>query len=164
MSRLGRVAVVVAAWLAFLGRAGAVAPEVRDEGKFFSPEAIKKANEIIHAIALKYNRDVLVETLPAPPADAEKVKAMDRKDRVAYFHKLAEDRIKARAVHGVYLLVCKDPPHFRFEVTEDARGVINMEANMKLDKILLDDFRNKKYDDGLLAALKFLSEKFAAGK
>src|SRR5260370_30097681 len=39
-SRLCRMSLaVLAAWLALAGRAAAVAPEIRDEGKFFSPEA-----------------------------------------------------------------------------------------------------------------------------
>src|SRR5690349_714442 len=79
MSRRGRWAVpplVYAVLLAGAGRAAAVAPEGKDEGKFFSADAIKKANEQIHELTRKTGKDLLIETYATVPTDqVEKVKS-----------------------------------------------------------------------------------------
>src|SRR2546430_858559 len=68
--RLLRTAAVQAAvWALLAGAALAVAPEVRDQGKFFSPEALKKADEQIREIYRKYGQDVLVETFNTVPGE-----------------------------------------------------------------------------------------------
>src|SRR5947208_455909 len=91
-----------------------VAPEIKDDGKFFSAEAVKKANERIRLIARKYKRDVLIETYATPPADqVDKIKAMEPKEVAAYFEKWAEERADQRVVHGVYILLCQEPKQFR---------------------------------------------------
>jgi hypothetical protein len=53
--------------LALGGRASAVAAEIKDAGKFFSPDAVKKANDDIREIARKYDRDLLIETYSTVP-------------------------------------------------------------------------------------------------
>src|SRR5438874_7743 len=84
----------LAVWFACAGAAPAVAPEIKDEGKLFSPEAVKKANEEIRDLARKYDRDLLVETFPnVPDNQAEKVKAMPRADREKFFRDWAAKRM-----------------------------------------------------------------------
>src|SRR5438045_122573 len=76
--------------LVFAGRTIAVAPEIRDGGKFFSGEAIKKANKEIHEIAKKYDRDLLIETFATIPGEqAERVKNMSHEERAKFFRNWA---------------------------------------------------------------------------
>src|SRR5262249_3607776 len=102
-----------------VGHTAAVAPEVRDEGNFFSPAALKKADERVRDIYRKHGRDVLVETFATVPADdVEKVKAMEADQRNAYFLKWAKARADLRVVNGVYVLLCKEPLHWQVGVVE----------------------------------------------
>jgi hypothetical protein len=136
------------------GRAAAVAPEIRDDGKFFSPEAVKKANEQIRDLYSKYNKDLLIETFPSVPADQlEKVKAMNAKDKADYFHKQAVDRAKQRVVHGIYILVTKEPKYLYVEITPQARETFNRDFYNRLREILFSNFGENHFDEGLTAAV-----------
>src|SRR5262245_15155513 len=111
-------------WLAGLclvvaaARAAAVAPEVKDEGKFFSADAVKKANEQIREIAHKHERDLLIETFAAVPAEqADKVKGMSREERGKFFDTWARERAERAVVNGVYILICKEPTYIQVELS-----------------------------------------------
>jgi hypothetical protein len=157
-----RIAWVAALVLGTLGAgpASAVAPVVNDRGKFFSADAIKKANTTIRELYLNDNKDLLIETYEAVPSEsAEKVKGMSREDRLKFFKNWAEKRAEARLVQGVYILICKDPTMIYVEVTPKARNVIDETARVKLRDKLVEDFRAKNYDDGLANAVKFVKDK-----
>jgi uncharacterized membrane protein YgcG len=146
--------------LAVTSRTAAIAPEVKDEGKFFSAEAIKKANDEIREIMRKYDRDVLVETfVTVPDTHKEKVKAMSPKERNEFFRSWANDRIQTNVVNGVYILVCADPTYVRIEITAKAQSVFDRAVYEKLGKLLLGQFKMKNFDAGLLAAVKFIRAK-----
>jgi S1-C subfamily serine protease len=140
---------------------------VKDGGKFFSDDAVKKSNEGIKEIEKKYERDLLIETfatVPGGEAEAAKVKAMSRDDRAAYFRKWARERLKEEQVNGVYILACKEPSHLVVEVPARAQAVLGDNAGKELADLLLARFREKKYDDGLAEAVKLVSEKLAKSK
>jgi uncharacterized membrane protein YgcG len=163
MSRLSRSVLVAAAWLVLAGRAAAVAPEIKDEGKFFSPEAVKKANEQIREIFRKTDKDLLIETFPSVPSDqVDRVKRMSREEKVEFFRKWAQERAQRAVVNGVYILVCKDPTYFRIEVSGKGRGAFDSKAVNKLEEGILSEFRDKRFDEGLMAAVKFVGERFGA--
>jgi uncharacterized membrane protein YgcG len=148
--------------LVLLGRAGAVAPQIKDEGKFFSADAVKKANEQIRDIARKYGRDLLIETFPKVPDDqVEKVKAMSKEERQKYFIRWAQQRMSDQVVNGVYILITKEPAHLRVEVAPKAGSVFSRQDRNELARRLVGDFREKRYDDGLQAAVKFVEQKLA---
>jgi hypothetical protein len=151
---------VLAVALAVAARAHAVAPEIRDEGKFFSPEAVKKANEQLRDIYRKYGKDVLIETLASIPADhLEKVKAMSDKDKTAYFRKQVLDRVKERVVNGIYILVTKEPKYLYVDITPKARNVFDREFYDRVRELLFANFGENRFDEGLAAALKAAHEK-----
>jgi uncharacterized membrane protein YgcG len=152
--------VVVLSWLLCAARpAAAVAPETQDHAKFFSAEAIKKANEQIRELYQKHGRDFLIETYETVPADqVEKVKAMSREERLKFFETWAKARIQQRAVTGVYVIICKDPTMLHVEVAGKGRTLDPAERN-KLRNQLIDDFRAKHYDEALANAIKFVQEK-----
>ncbi len=161
--RAGSLGCLVVCSLAFLpGRLLAVAPEIKDDGKFFSAEAVKKADKQIRDIASKYGKDLLIETFAAIPGDqAERVKAMSAQERAKFFRNWATDRAEARVVHGVYILICKEPPRFEIIVTEDTRSAINAQAAAELRKVLLKSFREKHFDEGLQEAVDYVRNKLA---
>jgi uncharacterized membrane protein YgcG len=167
MSHLGRSATVVAFWLVLAGRVVADAPEVKDEAKYFSADAIKQANEMIREIYAKSERDLLIETYATVPGDddeREKVRKMSADEKRDYFRKWAEKRTDAAVVKGIYILICKDPPQLQIKITKKALPVFHDRAGARLYKIMLDSFNAKKFDEGLLAGVKYVRDSFAAGR
>jgi hypothetical protein len=157
----GFLAVAVALTLA--GRAAAVAPQIKDDGKFFSADAVKKANDDIREISRKYDKDLLVETFAGvPEAQKEKVAAMSRAERSNFVRAWARERAQANVVHGVYVLVCRSPAQLYVEVTPRGRAAIDEEARKKLIETLATNFQEQKFDEGLQAAVKFVRDRFAA--
>jgi hypothetical protein len=149
--------------LVFADQASAVAPEIKDGGKFFSEAAIKRANKEIRDIAKNYDRDLLIETYATIPGDqAERVKGLSREDRTKFFRNWAQDRAEAAVVHGVYILICREPAFLEIHKTAKARQAFDDQAWEKLRKLLLKAFRDKHYDEGLQNAVDFVRERFAA--
>ena len=146
----------------FAGWAGAVAPVVHDGAKFFSPDAIKKANEQIREIYIKYGKDFLIETFPSVPADQlDKVKAMQPKEKADYFHKLAIEQAKERAVNGVYILITREPKYLYIEITPPARETFDKEFYNHFRKVLFSSFGEDRFNEGLAAAVKTVQERLA---
>src|SRR5262245_25718338 len=146
------------AWLTAAAWPAAVTPEIKDDGKFFSAEAVKKANEQIRELYRKAARDLLIETYAAVPADdVEKVKNLQRDERDKYFEKWAKQRVEARVVRGVYVLICKQPQYLYIEYTRDS-GFDNATRD-RLREIFFSEFRGERYDAGLAAAVRFVQER-----
>jgi TPM domain len=157
-----RSAAILAA-LACASAVCAVAPEIKDAAKFFSPEAVAKADKEIREIARKYDRDLLVETFPAVPGgQTDRVKSLSVPEREKFFANWAADRAEEAVVNGIYILVCKEPAHLQVIVTEKASGAFNRDAKSQLTKMLLKDFREKHFDEGLQAAVAFVRDRLAA--
>jgi uncharacterized membrane protein YgcG len=145
------------------GRTLAVAPEIKDGGKFFSADAVKKADKQIREIAREYDRDLLIETFATIPGEqAERVKALAPEERAKFFRNWAKDRAEAAVVRGVYILVCKDPSFLEIFVTSRARTAFDKQSIQKLRDLLLKAFREKRYDEGLQSAVDLVRERFAA--
>src|SRR5207253_2342869 len=131
-------------------RALAVAPEIKDGGKFFSEEAIHKADKQIREIARKYDRDLLIETVATIPGEqAERVKALPKADRAKFFRNWASDRAEVAVVHGVYILVCREPAFLEIIITPRGRAALDNKATEELRDLLVQAFRDKHYDEGL---------------
>jgi hypothetical protein len=138
---------------------------IKDGAKFFSEEAVKKATEDVRALAKKYGKDLVIETFAqVPEDDLEKVKAMTREQRSDYFRDWARKRVKDEKVEGVYVLICKNPSHLYVEVTTRSRKLFDNATTRKLIDLLLAKFREKKYDEGLSAAVRFVAERLEAAK
>jgi hypothetical protein len=143
--------------------ARAVSPEIRDGGKFFSAEAIKRANKEIREIAKKYDRDLLIDTVETIPGDqTERVKAMPREERARFFRNWANDRAEVAVVHGVYILVCKEPAFVEIVITQRGRQAFDKESFEKLRDLLVKSFHEKRYDEGLQSAVDLVRDRFAA--
>ena len=94
ISRWLLIPALLTGWLGLtiLASAAAVAPVIKDDGKFFSEEAVKKANAQIRKIAQDYNKDLLVETVAEIPAALKNDYKPENKKE--FFEKWARDRFK----------------------------------------------------------------------
>jgi TPM domain len=154
------LAIALTACLVLATTSAAVTPEIRDDGKFFSPAALKKADERIRDIYKNHERDVLIETFTMVSRDdAEKVKGMDAKARSEYFLTWAKERVKSRAVNGVYVLLCKEPRHLLVAVVEKAPHKFPDGTQAVIEDVLRKEFRENRFDEGLDLALKAIEER-----
>jgi hypothetical protein len=145
-----------AAWLGLVGSARAVyPPAIKDDGKFFKPDTLEKANKKIREIYQNYKKDVVIETLPALSADQEKKLKDEGKEK--FFAKLAVDRAKELGVNGLYIVFCKKPPHLQVEMDPQTRkqGFTNADRKKLIEKFIAR-FREEKFDEGLLEGLDFI--------
>jgi hypothetical protein len=158
------LAIAAGGWL-LTAHALAVAPEVRDDGKFFSAEAVKKADERIAEIYRKYGRDLLIETYATvPAADLDKVKAMDAKQRGEYSLAWAKERAHRRAVNGVYILICKEPRILRIGVEERMPHKFAEGTQAEIENALKKELTDGHFDQVLDQAIKIVEERLAKGK
>jgi hypothetical protein len=135
----------------------AVAPEIRDDAKMFSPAAVKKADTMIREIYRQHDRDVLIETFSSiPMADAEKVKAMDVVKRDAYFLQWAKDRVRDRLVNGIYVLICKEPHHLEVGVVEKQPHKFSPGTSDAIKSVLRKELKEGRYDEGLAQAMNVI--------
>jgi uncharacterized membrane protein YgcG len=144
------------AWVFFLalaGRAQAVyPPDIADGAKFFKEETLAKANQKIRSIYEKYRVDVVVETFAAVPPEIEKkYKEAESKE---LFVQWARERAEKLGVHGVYILVCRKPAHLHFHIDPETRKkAITFKDRDRIAGRMLEQFREREFDEGLLAAL-----------
>jgi hypothetical protein len=161
--RLIRIALIqAAAWGLLAGVTLAVAPEVRDQGKFFSPEALKKADEQIREIYRKHGQDVLVETYGTVPGeDVEKLKAMDNRARREFFLKYAKERTKERVVNGIYVIITREPRHLLVGVTGRGEKVFSREFRDKAEEGMIAEFSKGRFDDGLQGLVRLAEQQLS---
>ncbi len=138
------------------GREAAVAS--KDPAKFFGDEAWKKLQPAADRLFKEKKTDFVVETLEAPPKDADKVKGMSPTERLKYFREVGKERVAAEKVNGVFVLVCKSPGFVWVDVTPDAAALFPKDFGDKLKSTLLTAFKEKKNDEGLTKAIDLVLE------
>lgn len=131
--------------------------DVRDDGNYFSKATIDKANDIIRDIRKDTSKDVVVETFGDAGNRKDVLKGSGGKKALQEW---AAERARALKVNGVFILLCKDPPRIQVEAGVETREKAFTTADTeKLFGILRDHFKDKKFDDGLIAGLHFTQEK-----
>jgi hypothetical protein len=159
--------VVLAGWLGTGEAALAANPRVNDEGKFFSAAAVEKANAKIAEIRREFGKDLLIDTVPAIPADMQdqlkQAQARSgKKGRGEFFQDWAIRRAKDAVVQGIYILICKDPSYLQIDVDNATRAKgftpQDREQLNKEMRVLL----GKKNDAALADAVNFVQARLRA--
>ena len=132
-------------------------PPIKDDGKFFSREALDKADKKIKEIYNRFGKDVVVETFPAIPAALEeKYKELGRKK---FFTDWAQARARDLGVNGLYILITKEPSHLQVEVNNKTEiKAFTTDDRDRLVRGLLAKFKEKKFDDGLIEGLDYIEK------
>jgi uncharacterized membrane protein YgcG len=152
-TRLLLPAALAGCWLGLAGPAGAVfPPPVRDDGKFFSKEALEKANKKIREIYEKYKKDVVVETLASLTPEQEK--KLKDEDKNKFFARLARDRSVELGLNGVYIVFSKKPPHYQIHMDPQTQKTVFKVSDRKaVAGKIVAQFREENFDQGLLDGL-----------
>jgi uncharacterized protein len=153
---------VLAGWLLAAGAAPAAIPEVRDEAEFFKPDTVRQANRIIKEIHDRHKKELLVETFDKPPADVaatlEKA-GKDTAERNSLFERWARERAREKKINGIYVLITRTPPHLQVEVgNETAEKAFTVENRNRLAEIMLREFKEKRYDEGLVKGVEYVRD------
>ena len=136
---------------------GALTPAVHDDAKFFTADAVSKADAIIKDIKERHGKDLLIETFSTAPAGREEeAKDADAAAKNRFFNEWAVQRARAEHVNGIYVLICKDPPFVKPVVGNQTLAIFNTDDRDHLGQILVDRFKKKQYDDGLLEAVRYV--------
>lgn len=84
---------------------------------------------------------------------------MDKEGRSKFFQEWANSRARRRRVEGVYILICKTPPHLQIEVGKQTeKEAFTIQDRNKLREILISAFGKKEYDRGLLEGAQFVAK------
>jgi uncharacterized membrane protein YgcG len=135
-------------------------PAVKDDGKFFNPASLEAANKKVRAIYEKYHKDVVIETLESLTAEQEK--ELEKEGKAKFFAKLADTRIKALGVNGVYILVTKKPHRVQVETDPDTRKTaFSNEDRNEVVKRIIARFKEDDFNGGLNAALEYIEKRLA---
>jgi hypothetical protein len=166
------LALLPLAWLAPVEQAGAVyPPPVQDEGKFFKMETLEKVNKKIRAIYQNYHMDVVIETFAAIPPEVEKKFRAENKlaedaklsenERKELFRFWSDARERELGVRGVYILINRKPGHLYVgRDPETRKKAFTSRDRERLLERLLDQFREKEYDAGLVGAVDAIESAF----
>lgn len=131
---------------------------IKDEGKFFSKEALDKAENEIAAIKRDTGKDVLIETYAAIP---EGLKGRyDAEGKEKFFRNWVDERARAEAVEGVVILICREPTYLIVET--DRRTEMHAFTRTDRDEVrsrLIDAFEKREFDKGLLSAVGYIKSK-----
>ena len=145
--------------------AGLLAPagasEIRDDAGFFSTETVKKAENITHNLKIKYKKDVRVETFASVPENKKSEYTEETKNK--FFADWARDRAHAEQLNGIYILICRNPSHLQIGVGNQTirENLFSNDDRDNVKQILIDNFKRKQYDEGLLSALAAISSTFS---
>jgi hypothetical protein len=135
-------------------------PGVKDDGKFFNPASLEAANKKVRAIYEKYHKDVVIETLDA--LSAEQAKELEKEGKAKYFAKLADTRIKALGVNGVYILLSKKPTGVRVDADPATRKTsFTTEDCSEVVKRIVARFKADDFNGGLNDALEYVEKRLA---
>jgi uncharacterized membrane protein YgcG len=134
---------------------------VRDDAHFFSADAIDQAGKVVAQIKQKHQRDLLVETFASIPTDLQD--KFETQGKQKFFEEWSQQRARQQGVQGVYVLICKDPSHLQVAVgNQTAQRLFTTADRDELARTLLQRFRDKKYDQGLLEAAQFVQQRLDA--
>jgi uncharacterized protein len=143
------------AWLTSGHEARGALAEVRDEAHFFSADAVSQANGSIREIKQRFKKDLLIETIrQAPESKKDEANSSDEKVKGRLFANWAIERARMEGVNGIYVLITHEPGHVEVVVGNQTQAVFSKDARHRLSQLLLTHFRQKEYDEGLLAAVK----------
>jgi uncharacterized protein len=143
---------------------GPSAKEVKDFAALFSPQAIEKAGAQIQQIASVLKRPVAVDVFKQPPDTlAKQLEKAGGSEKERLWVQWSRDRIQAGRFKGIYILITKQPGHVEVGVTPDVSShAFRPSDREKLQKLLIQKFGAREFDDGLLAGLSLIEERVRA--
>ena len=135
---------------------------MKDPAGFFTPATVQQANTEIRELKKRYGYDIVVETIKALPEEQNQlIQGKNAAARDQVFEDWLRQRARNAGVNGVFMLICKAPPHLQVDVAPEVKAKTFPEADVKrVRDLLVARFKDKEFDQGLLAALAQIQETF----
>lgn len=139
--------------------ARAAEPKVNDQAHFFKQETVDKVDGELKQLKADTNVEVVVETFDGIPdnlKDAYDAAKDDADRKHEFYQSWMDSRGRELKLNGVYVLIVKSPSHL--EVLAGHRThekAFPHDDQAKMTSILLDDFKAKRFDEGLQKAIDF---------
>jgi hypothetical protein len=164
MLRNTRWALLPAIVVAGLICAGPAMAQLRDEADLLKNPG--KLSQTIKEIERQFGKTILIETSSSAPAvDAARVKAMQKdKDTDGvkrYFADLAKANAKRNRVDGLYILINKSPRVLEIVANTKTDALFPEEKRRELRQKITSEFKEKKYDEGILLGLAYIRDQFS---
>jgi hypothetical protein len=169
MKRTTRVGITAIALfsLTVLQLSAARGGEVADRAEFFSTTAVHKASDDIRAIKDLYQRDVVISSFPSVmPYQMKFFRELDKEKRNTFFASWTKDRMRLEEVSGVYILICKDPPHIQVSAGSQFQSpvvIMTGEDQDKLRDLLVKHFHDAGFVSRAAAVASLLPETLCLG-
>ena len=114
----------------------------------------------MHEISRRFKVEVVIETFPSIP---DNLKSQYDKTDKNFFRRWARRQAADGGVKGIYLLVCKDPPHITVEPDDSVREKWFTQSNSEeLATTMAGYFRKQQNDLALTEAVNFIQRKLQA--
>ena len=138
----------------------AQAGAIQDGGKFFSEKAVAEAETVLKDLHSRTGHEVRIETFAAVPSGrVDEVAKMKEGDRTRFFDQWARDRATTEKIHGVFILVTREPGHVEIVVDRHTfNDGFGAPQRNEVRDILLSAFRKKNFDGGLEQAVAKLNQ------
>jgi hypothetical protein len=147
-------------WLASAGLVFAVQPALRDDGHFFSADAVSQAEQAIQEIKQRYNQNLVIETFAKVSPVARLFHNLkDPAGRARFFADWAQRNARKAGPTSIYVLICREPGPVHVEVVvgrETQAGAFVAKDRDQLQERLDEQVREGRYDAGLLKTVHFV--------
>lgn len=140
MKRLFPVSLVVVAVLSATdGSAQTQTAGVRDQAGMFSSEAVQKANQTLQDVERGGRLRVLVETVESLGGQSPRERAIAK--------------VRTMDGRGLYILLSRNDHKVEIEPTRSAMTLFSADENKRLVKVIVDAFKEREFDRGLIAVV-----------
>ena len=133
------------------------ASSVRDNGKFFTPEAIGQAENRIAQIRDKYHKDVVIETYAEIPENKKTAYTAETKNQ--FYADWLRERADSEHLDGIFMLATKQPGHLQVGASKQilSAGLFTRDDRDNVRDSMLGSFKRKEFDQGLLAGVNMIA-------
>lgn len=145
-------AILAVGWLMGWGAVSSQGSEIRDDGKFFSPEVVTKATEDLNRLEKRSRLETRIETYETLPADKQATfdNLTTREERDRLFLRWLQERAKVEGAKGVFILITRKPGHLDVEMSNAIRQRgFGIPQRNEVRDILVKNFKVEKFDEGL---------------
>lgn len=149
-------AILAVGWLMGWGAVSSQASEIRDDGKFFSPEVVTKATEDLNRLEKRSRLEARIETYETIPEDKREAfdKLTSKEERDRFYLRWLQERAKTEGATGVFILITRKPGHLDVEMSNAIkRRGFGISQRNEIRDILVKNFKVEKFDDGLKEAV-----------
>jgi uncharacterized membrane protein YgcG len=143
------------------GAPGVGGPDtIVDSIGLFSAKGKNAGLSIIQNIKQRTNVDVMVETFATLPPDIQS--QYNEQNRLQLLSNWSSQRYAANNLHGVYMLICREPSNVYVRSGPEVQGRMNSTSDTDIATLMGNDLRAGQPDQGLSASLGLIDSTLGA--